>query len=150
VELLGPEHHVLEHREVVGEHEVLEDHADAGVDRLGGRLQDDVLALDRDRALVGTLHPIEDLHQGRLAGAVLADQGVHRAGPDRHIDIVIGDDTGESFADPPQLHRIHCRRHGHSLWTTLTGWRFALGVATSRDRHDEPGLNATAPAQVRC
>ncbi len=39
VQLLGAEHHVLEHREVVGEHEVLEHHADAVLDGVGRRLQ---------------------------------------------------------------------------------------------------------------
>ena len=34
---LGAEHDVLQDGEVVGQHEVLEDHADAGVDGVGGR-----------------------------------------------------------------------------------------------------------------
>jgi hypothetical protein len=36
VQPLGAEHDVLEHGEVVGQHEVLEDHADARLDRVGG------------------------------------------------------------------------------------------------------------------
>ena len=35
VQLLGAEHDVLQHGEVVGQHEVLEDHADAVRDRVG-------------------------------------------------------------------------------------------------------------------
>ena len=37
------------------------------------------LAVDRDGALVGPLHAVEDLHQRGLAGAVLADDRVDRA-----------------------------------------------------------------------
>ncbi len=41
------------------------------------------LAEDLDRALVRRLHAVEDLHQGRLAGAVLADDGMDRSRPSR-------------------------------------------------------------------
>ena len=36
-------------------------------------------AVDGDRALVGSVGAVERLHQRRLAGAVLADDGVDRA-----------------------------------------------------------------------
>ena len=71
---LGAEHDVLQHGEVVGQHEVLVHHADAGRDRVGrasGRRPGSPSI--GDRALVRLLHAVEDLHQGRLAGAVLAD-----------------------------------------------------------------------------
>ena len=77
VELLGAEDDVLEDGEVVGQH-VLEDHPDAGVDRVGRAAQREGLAVDRDGALVGLLDAVEDLHQRRLAGAVLLDDGVQR------------------------------------------------------------------------
>ena len=38
-----------------------------------------LLAVDDDRALVGTVRAVERLHQRALAGAVLADDGVDRA-----------------------------------------------------------------------
>lgn len=68
VELLAAEHHVLEDREVVGEHEVLMDHADAADDGVGRRREADLFAVDGDGALVRLLHAVEDLHQRRLAG----------------------------------------------------------------------------------
>ncbi len=79
VQLLGAEDDVLEDAEVVGEHEVLEDHADAGGDRVSRRRERDLLAVDLDRARVRLLHAVQDLHQRGLARAVLADDRVHGA-----------------------------------------------------------------------
>ena len=102
VPLLVAEDDVLEDGEVVGEHEVLVHHADADRDRVAGRVKLP-RAVDRDGALVGTLHAVEDLHQGRLAGAVLADDGVDRAAPRPEVDVVVGDDTGEALGDALEL-----------------------------------------------
>ena len=77
VQLLRAEHDVLEDAEVVGQHEVLEHHADAELDGLGGRAHRRRLAVDLDRAVVGLLHAVQDLHQRGLAGAVLAHDRVH-------------------------------------------------------------------------
>ena len=62
-------------------------------------------AVDDDRALVGPVGAVERLHQRRLAGAVLADDGVDRAGAHRQVDAVVGDDAGEALDDVPQLDR---------------------------------------------
>ena len=51
-----------------------------GRDRVGAASEGDRPAVDLDRALVGLLHAVEDLHQRGLAGAVLADEGVDGAG----------------------------------------------------------------------
>ena len=40
------------------------------------------LAVQQDLALVRRGQPVQDVHQGGLAGAVLAEQGVDLAGPD--------------------------------------------------------------------
>ena len=76
---LAAEDDVLPHREVVGQHEVLEDHADAGLDGVGRRAEVALPPFDDDRALVGPVGAVERLHQRRLAGPVLADDGVDRA-----------------------------------------------------------------------
>ena len=86
---LAAEDDVLEHGEVVGEHEVLVDHADAGLDRVGRGGEAHLLAVDQHRALVGGLHAVEDLHQRRLAGAVLTADGVDLARLDPQVDIVV-------------------------------------------------------------
>ena len=62
------------------------------------------LAVDGDGALVGPLHPVEDLHQRRLAGAVLADDGVDgRRRRTAEVDVAVGDDAGEPLDDAGQL-----------------------------------------------
>src|SRR5262249_12635938 len=105
VQLLAAEDHVLQDREVVGEHEVLVHHADATGDGVGGAVEGHLLAVHGERALGRLLHAVEDLHQRRLAGAVLADEGVHGAPADREVDVVVGYDTRESLGDPRQLDR---------------------------------------------
>ena len=59
--------------------EVLVDHADAERARLGGRRDLDALAVPAHLALVGPHGAVDDLHQRRLAGAVLAQHGVDLA-----------------------------------------------------------------------
>ena len=100
---LAAEHDVLPHREVVGEHEVLEDHADAVADRRRRGPEVLHLAVDEDRSLVGLMGAVQRLHQRRLAGAVLADDGVDRAAADLEVDAVVGDDAGEALDDVAQL-----------------------------------------------
>jgi hypothetical protein len=96
---LAAEHHVLEHREVVGQHEVLVHHPDAGRDGLARRPEGDGSAVDLDRAFVRALHAVQDLHQRRLAGAVLTDERVHTASTHRDVDVAVGDDSREPFGD---------------------------------------------------
>ncbi len=114
-QLLGAEHDVLQHGEVVGQHEVLVHHADAGPDRLMRRVDADRLPVNEDLALVWPLHPVQDLHQGRLAGAVLPDDGVDRAAPHGQEDVVVGDHAREPLGDAPKLNRRVGGRCGLSL-----------------------------------
>ena len=105
VQLLGTEDDVLQDGEVVGELEVLEDHADAVLDRVGGRAEADLGATDLDGPGVGGLHAVQDLHQRRLAGAVLTHDRVDRAASHVDVDVVVRDHAREPLADPPQAHR---------------------------------------------
>ncbi len=109
VQLLAAQDDVLPDRQVVGQHEVLVHHADAARDGVAGSVELDQLAVDGDGALVGALHPVEDLHQGRLAGAVLTHQGVHGAAGDGDVDVVVGHDAGEALGDAAQFDG-RCRR----------------------------------------
>ena len=112
---LAPEDDVLPHREVVGEHEVLEHHADAELDGGGRRAEVLLHAADVDLALVGLVGAVERLHQRRLAGAVLADDGVDRAVAHLEVHPVVGDDPGEALDDVAQLDRQvrRCRFRVH-------------------------------------
>ncbi len=105
VQLLGAEHDVLQHGEVVGQHEVLEDHPDPGVDRVRRRAERHLSAVDLDRAVVGLLDAVQDLHQRRLAGAVLPDERVDGAASDGQVDVVVRDDAREALADAGQPDR---------------------------------------------
>ena len=58
------------------------------------------LAVDQDLALVRLVEPVEDVHQRRLAGAVLAEQRVHLALAQVEVDAVVRDDAGEPLRDP--------------------------------------------------
>ncbi len=49
----------------------------------------DRLAVDADLAAVGLVEAVEDRHQRRLAGAVLADDAVDGAAPDREVDVAL-------------------------------------------------------------
>ena len=57
----------------------------------------------RDLSPVGPVEPVEDVHERRLARAVLAEQGVHLAAAHVERDAVVGDDSRELLADVPHL-----------------------------------------------
>ena len=100
--LLG-EDDVLGHRHHRDQHEVLVHHPDARVDRGARRAEPHRLALDQDLALVGVVEPVEDVHQGRLPRAVLAEERVDLALAEVEADVVVRDDPGEALRDVPHL-----------------------------------------------
>ena len=53
-------------------------------------------------------------HQRALAGAVLAEEGVHLPGVDVEVDVVVGDDAGEPRRDAAHLQQ-RCRRRRHDV-----------------------------------
>ena len=77
---LAAEEDVLGDGAVRQEVELLVDDRDAGLLAPRRVVERDLLAVDPDRALVGRVHAGEDLHQRRLAGAVLAHDRVDLAG----------------------------------------------------------------------
>ncbi len=85
---LVTQHHVLGDRERWHEHEVLMDHPDAERDRVARARDVRVLAADADRSGVGVVEAVEDVHEGRLAGAVLADERVDLALVHHEVDLV--------------------------------------------------------------
>ena len=64
-----------------------------------GDLSDRALAAPGDRAVVGLVGAGEDLDEGGLPGAVLAEQTVHFAGLDLQVHAVEGADAGERLGD---------------------------------------------------
>jgi hypothetical protein len=63
----------------------------------------DRLPAPADPAGVGLVRPREHLDEGRLAGAVLAEQAVHLPRADVEVDAVERPDTGEGLDDPVHL-----------------------------------------------
>jgi hypothetical protein len=72
----------------VEERELLVDDSDPVRARVLRRVDANRLAVELDLAGVGRHDPGEDLHQRRLAGAVLADDGVDRAARDVQVHAV--------------------------------------------------------------
>ncbi len=94
------------------------DHADAQRDRVARAADLRRLAVDRDAAAVGLVEAVEDRHQRALAGAVLADDAVHRAGRHRQVDIAVGLHRAEALADAAHLDgRLHAVAPPLSLCT---------------------------------
>ncbi len=93
------EEDVFLHGKMGGEVEFLVDHGDAGAACVHGVLGLEVEAVEVDGAGVGGMGAGEDLHEGALAGAVFADQGVNLAGLDGEVDATKGLGGAESLAD---------------------------------------------------
>jgi hypothetical protein len=89
------------------------------------------LAADADLAGIGLVVAVEDAHQGRLAGAVLADDAVDRAARDGDGDGTVGMDGAETLVDADQFDgRSRIRRRGG---------RHARPCGPRRCRHSDYG-----------
>ena len=67
-------------------------------------------AVEQDLALVGHGQPVQDVHEGGLAGPVLAEQGVDLAGAQVEVDVVVGEHARIALRDAAHLERRN-RRH---------------------------------------
>ena len=74
----------------------------------------------------GAGEAVEDVHQGRLAGAVLAEQGVDLAGPDVEVDAVVGDHARIALRDAAHLERGRAER-GRLAHLASPSRRLAIG-----------------------
>jgi hypothetical protein len=108
---LDAEDDVLRDGEDRNEHEVLVHHPDARLDRVARGTEDDRLPAQEDLAGVGLVEAVQDVHQRRLAGAVLAEERVHLALADVERDIVVGEDTRELLPDSPHFENELLGRH---------------------------------------
>ena len=68
-------------------------------DRVRRRADRDRLAVDADLAGIRLVEAVEDRHQRRLAGAVLADDAVDRAALDREVHVLVGVNLAEALVD---------------------------------------------------
>ena len=93
---LAAQEHVLEHRQLVDQREVLVDGVDAERARMVDAARLVRLAAQEHAALVGLLEAADDLHQRRLAGAVVAEQPQHLALAQVQVDVAQRDDRARS------------------------------------------------------
>jgi hypothetical protein len=111
---LDSEHDVLGDRHHRDEHEVLVHHSDPRRDRLVRRPESHPLGLHEDLAAVGLVEPVEDVHQRRLAGTVLAEERVHLPAAEVEVDVVVREHTRKLLGDPAeledQLRLVHAQR----------------------------------------
>ena len=129
--LLAAEEHVLEHGQRRDEARLLVDGADAVVTRLLRRQRPHLLAGDQHLAGAGTLRPGHDLHERRLAGAVLPDECVDLAGEDFEGHVVERGDPAVVLRDMPRrnersLEVLHAQPLLHQMD------RCQLGLAQNR------------------
>jgi hypothetical protein len=100
---LSPQEDIARDVELRHQRMILVHNLNAQVPRIVGAADPDRLAVQLDAPPVQRVHTGEDLDQRGLAGAVLADDGVHLTALDPQIDVVEGKVTGEELADAYRL-----------------------------------------------
>ena len=111
----GAQDQVLQYGEAVDQHEMLVDHADAVADRVARARHLDRPSVDQDLAGIGPMEPVEDAHQGRLAGAVLAHDAGDTAAFDPQRGAAHRLHAAERLVDPPKLDGSVGRQLLHEL-----------------------------------
>ena len=91
------------------------DHTDAAGYRIFGGGETDFFALDEYLAFIAGVIPEEDIHQGRLARAVFAQQGADLPRVQAEVKIVAGSNVQKSFGDTGHSHHRllvinHCKK----------------------------------------
>src|ERR1700722_6257846 len=121
---LGAQHDIFQNRQRLHQHEMLMHHADAMADRLARRGNAHRRAIDANFAGVRFIEAVEDRHQGRLAGAVLADDAVDDSALDAQVHVAVGVNRAESFVDADELDggRLAAGLICHASPPRLCGW----------------------------
>ena len=102
---------------------MLVDHPDARRDGVLGPGEHHGPVVDQDLALVGLQQAVQGVHQRRLAGAVLPEQGVDLPGLDGEIDVVVGQKCAEPLRDTAKF-ESHAMPSGRPriVLAQLVGW----------------------------
>ena len=99
--VLGPQDDVFQYGKVVHQHEVLVHHAHPGGNRILGAMGFERIPVDQHLAFVGVVETVNDAHQGRLAGAIFADDAVNAAFTNLKVDLLVGVHVAEPLIDTP-------------------------------------------------
>src|SRR5690606_26298792 len=97
--ILPAEMDVLRNGECLYQLEMLVDHADAGGDRLDRRSKADLPSVDEDASPVRLVDAGQDVHQRRLAGAVLAQKSMNLSRDEVEVQVLVGDDARKGLDD---------------------------------------------------
>ncbi len=100
---LDGERDVLRYRQGLEKGEVLKHHADAQAPRFGRVGDGNRPAVPEHLSGVGPHDTVNDLHQGALAGAVLAQHRMDLAGHDAKADAIVGHHGRVALGDLPEL-----------------------------------------------
>ena len=102
---LCTQHHIVQSRQCVNQHEVLMHHADAGSNCVVRIADIDKLPRYRNGAGVGPVEAIQNGHQGTFTGTVFTYDGMYGTRRDTQFYIGIGSDRTKTFADAAQMYR---------------------------------------------
>ena len=147
---------VLGHRQVGDDLRLLVDDADAGGMRLASARESACgRAVDRDLAAVGREHALEQAHQRRLAGAVLADQRQNLAGAEVERYVVERLHDAEGLGQPLDSSRFRSRPawvSSREVALTDPLWRPAAARIRSAGADSKIGLTckSSAPCSFAC
>ena len=103
---LNAENDVVEDREALDQLEVLMHHADAEFVCVVRVADLDLAAVLVDLALLRLVQTEQDAHERRFARAVFAEQGMNFSLFQLQGNVVVGDDSGETFCDVQHLNRV--------------------------------------------
>src|SRR5687767_2634106 len=81
---------VLGYRHRVDQHEVLMDHADAEGNSVMWGVDFVRRTVNQDFAFIGCIKAVGDAHGGRLAGAILTNNGVNGSRFNLDVDVIVG------------------------------------------------------------
>jgi hypothetical protein len=109
------EGHVLDHGQRLEEREVLEHHADADGARMRGIGDPDRGPFPAHLPGIGLDAAVDDLHQGGLAGTVLAEHSVNLPRHDGQIDVLVRHARRVDLRDPAQVEQWLARLRGRRL-----------------------------------
>src|SRR5690606_9996445 len=144
---------VLQHRQVVGQREVLVHHAHPRGESSAGVAGGKRLAEDLDRARVGRVMAEEDVHQRGLARAVLAEKGDYLALSQRDADRVVGDKRAEALGDAVEAEddlrpRFRCHQEDFGSSSLISTVKDPSLIAASRSATSFVAASGTLPSKV--
>ena len=91
---------------------MLVDHPDAARDRVARRVDRHIVALEPDRPAIRAVQAVEDVHERRLPGAVLAEERVDLVLGDDEVDAVERGEVAEALHDAVHLDHLSRGRDG--------------------------------------